>query len=67
MLNKNITLLDYPDNILLVLSGASSDFPLFSSNTVIGTPVGIGSASISLVFLVANGITKMFLKSMRKT
>ena len=66
-LNKYITLLDHPDNILLVLSRASSDFPLFSSSTVIGTPAGIGSASISLVFLVAYGITKMFLKSMRKT
>lgn len=61
-LNKYITVVNYTDKILLVLPGASSGVFLFSSNPVIGTPVGIASTSISLVFLIGNRVVKMFLK-----
>ena len=37
-----------------------------SFTTIIGTPVGIASAGISLVFLISNGIVKIFLKTMGK-
>ena len=63
-LNKYITVPDYADKTLLVLSSASSGVSLCPLFTVIGTPVEIVSASISLVFLVNNGTVKMFLKTM---
>ena len=63
-LDKYSTALNYACKTLLVLSGASSGVSLFSSTTVIGTPVRIVSASISLVFFVGNEINKMFLKTM---
>ena len=59
-LDKYITALDHPDKALLVLSGTISDVSLCSFTTVIGTFVEIVSASISLVFLISNGIVKMF-------
>ena len=37
-----------------------------SFNTIIGKPVGIASACISLVFLVSNAIVRIFLKTIRK-
>ena len=46
---KYITVLNYPGKILFVLSG--------------DTPVGIKNASVRLVFLISNGMVKMFLKS----
>ena len=52
-LNKYITVLDYASKTLLSVS-------LFSFTTVIGTSVAIAIASISIVFLVANGDVKIF-------
>ena len=63
--NKYITVVNYTDKILLVLPGASSGVFLFSSNTVIGTPVGMANAGISLVFLVSNAIVKMLEKKQK--
>ena len=65
-LNKFITAIDYADKSLLVLSGTSSGVFLCSFSTVIGMPVRIASASISLMFLISNAIVKMFLKTMGK-
>ena len=56
-LNKHI---DYTDKNLLILLGART-VVFFLFITVIGTPVGIASASISLLFPTSNGIVKMFL------
>lgn len=61
--NKFITALDYAEKTLLVLSSASSGNCLCSLTTIFGTPVGIANASINLVFLISNGIAKMFLKT----
>ena len=63
-LHEYITVLDYTDKTLLVLSGTGSGVSLFSFTAVIGMSVGIASTSISLVFFVTNGIVKMFLKAM---
>ena len=51
---------------MLVLSGASSDVSLFSFMIVTGRSGEIATASISLVFLVTNGIIKFFLKTMKR-
>ena len=50
---KYITALDYADKTLLALSGASSGF-FCSFTIVIGSPVGIASASICQVFRISN-------------
>ena len=63
VLNKYITLLDYTNNALLVLSVPGKAVSLFKYTTVICTPVGIASACISLAFRVTYGILNMFLKT----
>ena len=60
--SKYITVRDYTDNTLLVLSGTDSGVSLLSFTTVFAMYVGIASTSISLVFLIINGIVKIFLK-----
>ena len=62
ILHKYITAIHYVEKTLLVLSGENNDASFSSFATVIGTPAEIASASISLVFLISNGIGKMFLK-----
>ena len=57
-----MTVLDYADKILLALPGTDSGVYLLSFATAIGTPVGIVSAGINLLLLVANGIFITFLK-----
>ena len=66
VLNKYFIAPSYTDNNLLVLSGASSGVSHCLLTTDIGTTVGIGSASISLVFLISDGVVKMFLTTMGK-
>ena len=66
-IDKYITPLKYTDKTLLVLSDTSGAVSLFLFNAVIGTPVGIESASISLVFLINNAIVKMLLKTKKKS
>ena len=63
-LNKYVTSFDCGGITLLVSLVASSGVSLCSFTTVIGTPVGITSANISLVFLISNRIVTMFLKTM---
>ena len=62
-LNRCITLLDYTNNALLVLSVAGKAVSLLKYTTVIITTVGIASVCISLVFRVTDGIVNMFLKT----
>ena len=49
-LSKYIAFCDYFDKSLIVLSAASGSISIASFATVIGTPVGIASASLSLTF-----------------
>ena len=49
-LSKYIASFDYFDNSLIVLSATSGTISIASFATVIGTPIGIASASFSLVF-----------------
>ena len=60
-LSRNIIALDYADKNFLVLSDESSGISLCSFTAAIGPP-----SSISQVFLISNGIVKMFLKPMRR-
>ena len=49
-LSKNITTCDYIDKVLIVLSGTSCGISIISLTSVVGAPVGIASASFTLIF-----------------
>ena len=60
-LNKYVTVFDYIDKILIALSATSSGVSIISFTSVVGTPVGIVSASLSLTA----GIVKKLLNITR--
>ena len=65
-LNKYITNFDYIDKILVVLSATSGGVSIISFTNVIGAPVGIASASFTLIFSLTTGIVKKLLNMRRK-
>ena len=65
-LNKYVTVFDYIDKILIVLSATSSGVSIISFTSVVGAPVGIVSASLTLIFSLATGIVKKLLNKTRK-
>ena len=56
--SKYIAFCDYFDKSLIVLSATSGSVSIASFATVIGTPVGIASASLTLAFSLSTGIVK---------
>ena len=65
-LSKYVTAFDYIDKILIVLSATSSGVCIISSASVVGAPVGITSASFTLIFSLTRGIIKKLLSITRK-
>ena len=65
-LNKYVTIFNYIDKILIVLSATSGGVSIISFSSVIGAPVGIASASFTLIFSLATGIVKKLLNITRK-
>ena len=63
--SKCIVTFDCFDKILVVLSATSVGVSIISFASVIGVPVGIPRASISLIFSLTTGIIKMVLKLTR--
>ena len=61
-LNKYNASLDYFDESLIVLSVITSSISTVSFASVIGTPVGMMSASCGVAFSIAIGIVKKLLK-----
>ena len=57
-LRKYIASFDYFDKSLNVLSATSGSISIASFATVIGTPVGIASASLSLAFSLFTELVK---------
>ena len=55
-LSKYIASFDYFDQSLIILSATSSSISIASFAAVIGTPVGITSASFSLAFLLSKDL-----------
>ena len=64
-LSKYIASFDYFDKSLIVLSITTGSVSVASFATVIGAPVGVVSASFSLVFSISTGIMKKLLKTTR--
>ena len=57
-LSKYIASFDHIDKSLIVLLATSGSISIASFATVIGTPVGIASTSLSLTFSISTGILK---------
>ena len=64
-LNKYITIFEYINKILIILSATSGGVSIISFLNIAGVPVGIASASFTLVFSIAKGIIKILLKITR--
>ena len=64
-LSKYIASFDYFDKCLIVLSVTSGSISITSFATVIGIPIGIASASLSLTFSLCTGLVKRLLKATR--
>ena len=69
-LNRYITIFDYIDKSLIVLSVISSGVSIISFTSVIGASFGIVSASFTLIFSITTGVVKKLLnitKSKKKS
>ena len=61
-LGRYVTIFDYIDKILIVLSATTSGVSIISfTSTTIGESVGIVSASFTLIFSLTTGIVKKLL------
>ena len=56
--SKNVTAFDYIDKILIVLRATSSGVSIISFASIVGAPVGIASARLTLIFSLTTGIVK---------
>ena len=65
-LSKYIAAFDYIDKILIVLSATTGGVSIISFTSIIGAPVGIASASFTLIFSLTTGIVKKLLNITRK-
>ena len=65
-LNKYVAVFDYIDQALIVLSATSGGVSIISFTSIIGAPVGIASASFTLIFSLTTGIVKKLLNITRK-
>ena len=64
-LRKYISFFYYFDKSLIVLSVTSASISIASFATVMGIPIGITSASLSLTFSLCTGLVKKLLKATR--
>ena len=65
-LNKYIVTLDYLDKIFITLSASFGTLSVASHATVIGIPVGIAGASLTLIFTISTSINKSLLQLTEK-
>ena len=65
-MNKYVTIFDYTGKILIILSATTGGISIISFTSIIGAPVGITSASFTLIFSITTGIIKKLLSMTRK-
>ena len=65
ILSKYVSAFDYIDKVLIVLSATSGGVSIISFTSILGAPVGIASASFTLIFSITTGIIKKLLKTTR--
>ena len=64
-LSTYVAAFDYIDKILIVLSATTGGVSIISFTTIVGAPVGIASASFTLIFSLTTGIVKKLLNITR--
>ena len=62
-LSKYVTIFDYINKILIVLSATSSGVSIISFTSIIGVPAGIASANFTIIFSITAGIIKKLLST----
>ena len=65
-LNKYIVSFDYLDKIFITLSASFGTLSIASRATIVGIPVDITGASLTLVFTIGTGTSKSLLKVTKK-
>ena len=64
-LSKYVAAFDYIDKVLIVLGATSGGVSIISFTSIVGAPVGIASASLTLIFSLTTGIVKKLLNVTR--
>ena len=65
-ISKYIVAFDYADKLFITLSASFGALTIAPHATVVGIPVGIGGASLTLIFTVTTGVVKKLLLITRK-
>ena len=65
-LNRHVTIFDYINKMLIVLSATTGGISIISFTTTIGAPVGIAIASFTLIFSITTGIIRYNKKEKEK-
>ena len=64
--SKYIVAFDYADKLFITLSASFGTLSIVSHATVVGIPVGIAGASLTVIFTVTTGVVKKILNITRK-
>ena len=65
-ISKYIVAFDYADKLFITLSASFGTLSIVSHATVVGIPVGIAGASLTVIFTVTTGVVKKLLNITRK-
>ena len=65
-LNNYLVCFDYLDKIFITLSASFGTLSIASYATIVGIPVGITGAFLTLIFTIGTGISKSLLKVTKK-
>ena len=65
-ISKYIVAFDYAEKLFIALSAWFDTLSIVSHATIIGMPVGIAGASLTLIFTVTTGVVKILLNITRK-
>ena len=66
-IGQYIVAFDYADKVFITLSASFGTLSIASYATIVGIPVGIAGASVTLIFAITTGVVKTLLNITRKT
>ena len=65
-ISKYIVAFDYADKLFITLSASFGTLSIVPHATIVGIPVGIAGASLTLIFTVTTAVVKKLLNITRK-
>ena len=65
-ISKYIVAFDYADKLFIILSASFGTLSIVSHAAIVGIPVGIAGASLTLIFTITAGVVKKILNITRK-